>query len=106
MKEDDKKIGRLEVVELRNIWAREDGDFTPWLASEERLALLVDTIGMEEGIELEAQEKYVGPFSADILACDVGNPDEDRSLLLIDNQLERTKSFSFGALLTYAAELC
>ena len=60
-----KLLGKLERVELRDVWATEDRDFTPWLAREEHLELLAETIGME--LELEAQEKDVGPFRADIL---------------------------------------
>jgi hypothetical protein len=55
-------LGRLELVELRSIWANKAGDFTPWLTQEENLRLLGDTIGIE--LELEEQEKDVGPFSA------------------------------------------
>ena len=31
------KLGRLQPVELRDIWQDEVGDFTPWLAKEENL---------------------------------------------------------------------
>lgn len=65
------ELGRLERVELRNIWANEATHFTPWLATEENLKLLGDAIGIE--LELEAQEKSVGPFSADILCKDTAN---------------------------------
>jgi hypothetical protein len=58
-------LGRLEQVPLRDIWTNEARDFTPWLAEDANLKLLGDTIGIE--LELEAQEKEVGPFSADIL---------------------------------------
>ena len=64
-------LGRLEQVELRSIWVTEAGDFTPWLAQEDNLRLLSDAIGIE--LELEAQEKAVGPFSADVLCKDSAN---------------------------------
>ena len=60
-----KTLGRLQKVELREAWTTESGDFTPWLAKEENLSLLGETIGIE--LELESQEKDVGPFRADIL---------------------------------------
>lgn len=93
-----KSLGRLERVDLREIWTSESSDFTPWLAQEENLQLLSETIGME--LELESQEKDVGPFRADILCKDdVGN------WVLIENQLERTDHTHLGQLLTYAAGL-
>ncbi len=92
-------LARLEQVELRSIWATEAGDFTPWLAEEDNLRLLGDTIGIE--LELEAQEKAVGPFSADILCKDTA----DGTWVLIENQLERTDHTHLGQLLTYAAGL-
>lgn len=93
------KLGKLERVELRDVWATEDRDFTPWLAREEHLELLADTIGME--LELEAQEKDVGPFRADILCKNM----DDGSWVLIENQIERTDHKHLGQLLTYAAGL-
>ena len=48
-------MGRLERVDLREAWGTEDGDFTPWLAREENIALLGDAIGID--LEVEAQEK-------------------------------------------------
>jgi len=58
-------LGKLEKVDLRQIWQTEGQDFTPWLAREENLEMLGEVIGIE--LELEAQEKDVGPFRADIL---------------------------------------
>lgn len=96
-----KNLGHLEQVELREAWADEAGDFTPWLAEPEHLALLGKTIGIE--LEVEAQEKSVGPFRADILCKEIST-DEDR-WILIENQLERTNHTHLGQILTYAAGL-
>ena len=96
-----KALGRLEQVELREIWKTEDRDFTPWLAKEENLELLGDAIGIE--LELEAQEKDVGPFRADILCKNT--VEESESWVLIENQIEKTDHKHLGQLLTYAAGL-
>jgi hypothetical protein len=92
-------LGRLERVELRNIWTSEASDFTPWLARAENLSVLAEALGME--LELEAQERNVGPFRADILCKEIGT---DR-WVLIENQLERTDHSHLGQLLTYASGL-
>lgn len=63
-------LGKLVKVELRDIWLNESSHFTPWLAREENLLILGEAIGLE--LELEAQEKAVGPFRADILCKDIG----------------------------------
>lgn len=77
-----KQLGRLKRVDLRDVWSKEAGDFTPWLAQDENLSLIGETIGLE----LEAQEKNVGPFRADLLCKDTATD----SWVLIENQLERT----------------
>lgn len=95
----DLKLGRLERIELRNIWLSEAVDFTPWLARPENIALLGETLGID--LEVEAQEKSVGPFRADILCKDTGND----KWVLVENQLERTDHGHLGQLLTYASGL-
>lgn len=92
-------LGRLTRVELRHIWASEAIDFTPWLAREDNLALLGEALGID--LELEAQEKAVGPFRADILCKDIGTG----AWVLVENQLERTDHVHLGQLLTYASGL-
>ena len=92
-------LGRLERVDLRTIWTSESGDFTPWLAQEENIRLLGDALGLF--LEVQAQEKEVGPFRADILCKNI----DDDSWVLIENQLERTDHTHLGQLLTYAAGL-
>ncbi len=96
------ELSRLEKVELRNIWKTEAQDFTPWLAQEENLAVLSEAIGME--LELEAQEKNVGRFKADMLCRNLDNSEED-AWVLIENQLERTDHTHLGQLMTYASGL-
>ncbi|MCA9110640.1 MAG: DUF4268 domain-containing protein [Planctomycetaceae bacterium] len=93
------QLGQLTRVDLREAWASEAGDFTPWLADAHNIRLLGETIGIE--LEVEAQEKNVGPFRADILCKDTAND----TWVLIENQLERTDHSHLGQLLTYAAGL-
>lgn len=92
-------LGRLEKMALRDIWPNEAGDFTPWLAQADNLALLGDALGLE--LVLEAQEQEVGRFKADILAKDV-NTDH---WVLIENQLKATDHLHLGQVITYAAGL-
>ena len=94
-------LGKLEPVEVRSVWPIEDQHFTPWLATESGLALIGDAIGIE--LALEATERRVGPFRADILCKRADIPDEH--WVLIENQLERTDHTHLGQLLTYAAGL-
>lgn len=93
-------LNRLERIEdIRDCWGREDTDFTPWLAQEENIKLLGDTIGIE--LEVQQQEAPVGPYRADILCRDTAS----NHLVLIENQLERTDHTHLGQLFTYAAGL-
>jgi hypothetical protein len=92
-------LGRLERIDLREAWDNEATAFTPWLSSDENIALLGNAIGIE--LEVEAQEQSVGPFKADILCKDTA----DDHFVLIENQLERTDHKHLGQLLTYAAGL-
>lgn len=95
------KLGSLKKVEnLKEAWDNEATSFTPWLAQEESIAILAETLGFTE-LVVEAQEKAVGPFRADILCKD---PSSD-SYVLIENQLEKTDHSHLGQLLTYAAGL-
>ncbi|WP_419797913.1 MAG: DUF4268 domain-containing protein [Terasakiella sp.] len=94
------ELGRLEKVNLRDVWEKEDQHFTPWLAREENLAILGETLNL--ALELEAVEKPVGEFRADILCR---NTDDNDTRVLIENQLENTDHKHLGQLMTYAAGL-
>jgi hypothetical protein len=85
-------IGKLETVELREIWKHEAYDFSSWLF--ENCDILNEQIGLS--ITPIEKEKSVGPFSADILAEDAnGRP------VIIENQLECTDHDHLGKILTY-----
>ncbi len=90
------KFGRLDVVEnIRDYWANEASDFTPWLA--ESIDLLGEAIGLE--LEVEERESRVGDFSADIVCRDnVGG-----RTVIVENQFDKTNHDHLGKLLTYAA---
>lgn len=92
-------LGKLEKVELRDVWESESSDFTPWLAKDENIKVLGKEIGLD--LDVEEVEKNVGKFRADILCKDV-NTD---NWVLIENQLEKTNHGHLGQLLTYATGL-
>jgi hypothetical protein len=92
-------LGRLSRVGLRQIFETEAASFTPWLAQDANLSLLGEAIGIS--LELEAQEKDVGPFRADLLCKDTATD----YWVLIENQIERTDHTHLGQLITYAAGL-
>ena len=93
-----KEFGKLsQVVDLRKYWEKEAGDFTPWLAKQENLDLLSDTIGID--LELVGIEQSVGGFKVDILTKET---DSDK-YVVIENQLEKTDHTHLGQLLTYAS---
>lgn len=88
-------FGRLEPAKVRDYWRDEAREFTPWLAEEENLALLADTLDLS--LELVGTEQRVGPFKADIVAKD------GEDTVIIENQLDPTDHKHLGQLLVYAA---
>jgi hypothetical protein len=93
------EFGKLEKVNLREHWAKEDTEFTPWLSDQDNLRFLGESIGME--LELVETETHVGPFRADILCREINS----EAYVLIENQLEQTDHLHLGQLMTYAAGL-
>ena len=91
------EFDRFRRVELRDIWPHEAQDFTPWLA--ENLVFLAEDVDMD--LELEATEKRVGDFRADIVCRNR----IDNSRVIIENQLEKSNHQHLGKVLTYAAGL-
>lgn len=93
------ELGRLERVELRDVWQHEAYNFTPWLAEAGNLAILSRELGLD--LELVGQEVAVGPYAADIVCKD----SFDGTHVLIENQLEKTDHSHLGQILTYASAL-
>ncbi len=58
------ELGRIEKVQLREIWINETEDFMPWLA-EHGLDELSEALGLE--LEQQSKEAQVGDFSLDML---------------------------------------
>jgi len=92
-------LGRLEQVDIREVWAHEARDFSSWLAKQENLSVLGDQLGID--IEPLGTEVDVGRFRIDILAKE---PNTDERII-IENQLEPTNHDHLGKVITYAAGL-
>jgi hypothetical protein len=92
-------LGKLEKVEIRKVWAKEDAHFTPWLAREENISLLSEELNID--IEIIRQEESVGPFRADILAKDIAT----ERYIIIENQFGKTDHSHLGQIITYASGL-
>lgn len=79
---------------MRDVFADEPSDFTPWLADN------LDLLGSEIGLDLEREDTEVpiGDFSLDILAFASAF-----GSVAIENQLGQSDHDHLGKLLTYAA---
>lgn len=94
------KLDRLRQVDLRSVWGSEPRQFTPWLAQQENLDLLSETLGLST-LELVQTEYTSAEFSCDIVAKVTATGD----IIVIENQLERSDHSHLGQALTYAAGL-
>ena len=92
-------LGRIKEVDLRDVWKHEQYDFSSWLAQDENLLLLSDTLGLNL-IEAET-EKNVGAYRCDILCKD----EITNKIVLIENQLEPSNHDHLGKIITYASGL-
>ena len=92
------ELGELKEIDIRKVWAHEQYDFSKWLAEENNINKLGDTLGLSLS-DIET-EKFVGNYRCDILCKD----DNDRNVL-IENQLEPSNHDHLGKIITYASGL-
>ena len=88
----DRVIGKLERVELREVWKHEARSFTQWLENN------IDVLN--EALDLTLvnvdREQAAGAFSVDLVAEDEGG-----GTVIIENQLEKSNHDHLGKLITY-----
>lgn len=90
-------ISRLDRVPIREVWPKEEKDFTPWL--EKNIDLLSDVLGLTL-VANEREAKVGRAFEADLLAEGPSN-----ELVVIENQFGRSNHDHLGKILTYLTTL-
>lgn len=93
------KLGKLQEIDIRDVWQHEQYDFSKWLASEENIKELGDALNLSL-TDVET-EKFVGNYRCDILCKD----ELTGKVVLIENQLEPTNHDHLGKIITYASGL-
>ena len=88
-------IGKLKKVELREIWSREDTDFTNWL--NDNLDILGEAIGLDLGEESETESS----FDNSDFRVDISTTTKEGEKIIIENQLEQTDHKHLGQIMTY-----
>ena len=93
------KLGKIKEVDIREVWKHEQYDFSKWLASEENISELGDTLNLS--LTDVQTEQFVGSYRCDIICKD----DVTGKSVLIENQLEQTNHDHLGKIITYASGL-
>ena len=93
------KLGKIKEVDIRDVWKHEQYDFSKWLASEENISELGDTLNLS--LTDIQTEQFVGSYRCDIICKD----DVTGKSVLIENQLEQTNHDHLGKIITYASGL-
>ena len=94
-------LGKIEKMELRDIWTHEALEFTKWLSNEKvnNIQHLNDIIGLNL-VDLKT-EQNVGGFKCDIVCRD----EFSDKTVIIENQLESSNHDHLGKIITYASGL-
>ncbi|KKG51874.1 hypothetical protein DU68_09800 [Methanosarcina mazei] len=85
-------MGKLERLQLREVWKNEANDFTPWL--QENIDVLNTALDMNL-VDVD-RETAAGSFNIDLVA-----KDEDGQMVIIENQLEKSDHDHLGKIITY-----
>lgn len=93
------KLGKIKEVDIRSVWAHEQYDFSKWLAEEENIQTLGDTLNLS--LTDVNTEQFVGSYRCDIICKD----ELTGKSVLIENQLEQTNHDHLGKIITYASGL-
>ncbi|MEM5793247.1 MAG: DUF4268 domain-containing protein [Candidatus Aenigmatarchaeota archaeon] len=88
-------LGKIKTIELRDVFSKEDKDFTPWL--NDNLAILGEKLNLD--IIDSNIEENVGNFNCDIIAKD----SDSNKTIVIENQFGSTNHDHLGKILTYAS---
>ncbi len=93
------KLGKMTEVDLRTVWAHEQYDFSSWLAEEDNIKVLGETLNLS--LTDINTEQFVGGYRCDIICKD----ELTGKSVLIENQLEQTNHDHLGKIITYASGL-
>ena len=85
------EIGTIETVTIRDVWPKEDANFTPWLRSH--IGELDKLLGL--GLTNARSEVGAGDFNIDIVA------ETNFGDIVIENQFGRSDHRHLGQLVTY-----
>jgi len=89
-------IGKLQRVQLREVWRYEAYDFTQWL--QENIDILNESLDLE--LVSAELEQAAGSFSIDIVA-----ESSDGDTYVIENQLEKSNHDHLGKVITYLTSM-
>lgn len=92
-------IGKLEEIDIRELWKHEQYDFSEWLSKKENIENLNEILGLTL-VDI-SKETYVGSYRCDLFA-----KDETTGIkVIIENQLEMSNHDHLGKIITYASGL-
>ena len=66
--DDSMKLGKIEEVDIRKVWAHEQYDFSKWLAEDENIKALGEVLNLS--LSDVNTEQFVGSYRCDIICKD------------------------------------